>query len=154
MRPGSVRVLVRRLCGQIVGSCAAISDVNLLVCPQDTFPFDPPFVRVINPIINGGYVLGGGAICMELLTKQVRATMAPPSGSGGWALVINVFIPNETVFVRANHKSRKCEEMNRFSSGEQTSPMDTARVCLVFPSVRELSEQISAKKPPQEIESI
>ena len=37
---------------------------------QDTFPFDPPFVRVINPIISGGYVLGGGAICMELLTKQ------------------------------------------------------------------------------------
>ena len=37
---------------------------------QDTFPFDPPFVRVIYPIITGGYVLGGGAICMELLTKQ------------------------------------------------------------------------------------
>ena len=27
-------------------------------------------MRVINPIISGGYVLGGGAICMELLTKQ------------------------------------------------------------------------------------
>jgi len=27
-------------------------------------------VRVVRPIINGGYVLGGGAICMELLTKQ------------------------------------------------------------------------------------
>lgn len=38
---------------------------------QDTFPFDPPFVRVITPVISGGYVLGGGAICMELLTKQV-----------------------------------------------------------------------------------
>ena len=37
---------------------------------KDTFPFDPPFVRVINPVITGGYVLGGGAICMELLTKQ------------------------------------------------------------------------------------
>lgn len=37
---------------------------------KDTFPFDPPFVRVIAPIISGGYVLGGGAICMELLTKQ------------------------------------------------------------------------------------
>jgi hypothetical protein len=38
---------------------------------QDTFPFDPPFVRVISPVVSGGYVLGGGAICMELLTKQV-----------------------------------------------------------------------------------
>lgn len=37
---------------------------------KDTFPFDPPFVRVIHPVISGGYVLGGGAICMELLTKQ------------------------------------------------------------------------------------
>lgn len=37
---------------------------------QESFPFDPPFVRVINPVVSGGYVLGGGAICMELLTKQ------------------------------------------------------------------------------------
>ncbi|XP_035662684.1 ubiquitin-conjugating enzyme E2 Q2-like isoform X2 [Branchiostoma floridae] len=37
---------------------------------KENFPFDPPFVRIIAPIINGGYVLGGGAICMELLTKQ------------------------------------------------------------------------------------
>ncbi|XP_043936587.1 ubiquitin-conjugating enzyme E2 Q1 isoform X1 [Protopterus annectens] len=37
---------------------------------KDNFPFDPPFVRVVSPILLGGYVLGGGAICMELLTKQ------------------------------------------------------------------------------------
>lgn len=37
---------------------------------KDSFPFEPPFVRVVRPIINGGYVLSGGAICMELLTKQ------------------------------------------------------------------------------------
>jgi len=37
---------------------------------KDSFPFDPPFVRVVSPVISGGYVLGGGAICMELLTKQ------------------------------------------------------------------------------------
>jgi len=37
---------------------------------KDTFPFDPPFVRVVQPVITGGYVLVGGAICMELLTKQ------------------------------------------------------------------------------------
>jgi len=41
-----------------------------LCAHQDTFPFEPPFVRVIQPVISGGYVLGGGAICMELLTKH------------------------------------------------------------------------------------
>lgn len=38
---------------------------------KETYPFEPPFVRIVNPTISGGYVLGGGAICMELLTKQV-----------------------------------------------------------------------------------
>lgn len=37
---------------------------------QDNYPFEPPFIRVVTPAIIGGYVLGGGAICMELLTKQ------------------------------------------------------------------------------------
>lgn len=38
---------------------------------KETYPFEPPFVRIVAPTISGGYVLGGGAICMELLTKQV-----------------------------------------------------------------------------------
>lgn len=38
---------------------------------KENYPFEPPFIRVVHPIISGGYVLGGGAICMELLTKQV-----------------------------------------------------------------------------------
>jgi len=37
---------------------------------KEMFPFEPPFVRVVAPVISGGYVLVGGAICMELLTKQ------------------------------------------------------------------------------------
>uniref|UniRef100_A0A1I8ISW8 UBIQUITIN_CONJUGAT_2 domain-containing protein n=1 Tax=Macrostomum lignano TaxID=282301 RepID=A0A1I8ISW8_9PLAT len=37
---------------------------------KDTFPFEPPFVRVISPVLNNGYVLQGGAICMEVLTRQ------------------------------------------------------------------------------------
>lgn len=37
---------------------------------KENYPFDPPFVRVVFPVLTGGYVLGGGAICMELLTKQ------------------------------------------------------------------------------------
>lgn len=38
---------------------------------KETYPFEPPFVRVVYPCISGGYVLSGGAICMELLTQQV-----------------------------------------------------------------------------------
>lgn len=37
---------------------------------KESYPFQPPFVRVVHPVISGGYVLLGGAICMELLTKQ------------------------------------------------------------------------------------
>ena len=36
----------------------------------DNFPFAPPFVRVLAPRIEGGFVLDGGAICMELLTPK------------------------------------------------------------------------------------
>ncbi len=38
---------------------------------DDKFPYSPPFVRVVKPVIKGGYILAGGAICMELLTPQV-----------------------------------------------------------------------------------
>ena len=37
---------------------------------DDKFPYSPPFLRVVRPVLNGGYVLAGGAICMELLTPQ------------------------------------------------------------------------------------
>ena len=33
-------------------------------------PFDPPFVRMVHPVLHGGYVLEGGALCMELMTPQ------------------------------------------------------------------------------------
>ena len=36
----------------------------------DNFPFAPPFMRVSAPRIEGGFVLDGGAICMELLTPK------------------------------------------------------------------------------------
>ncbi|XP_056648079.1 ubiquitin-conjugating enzyme E2 Q2 isoform X2 [Diorhabda carinulata] len=44
--------------------------IQLNMLFKDTYPFEPPFVRVVYPVISGGYVLVGGAICMELLTKQ------------------------------------------------------------------------------------
>ena len=40
---------------------------------DDKFPYSPPFIRVVKPVLSGGYVLAGGAICMELLTPQVCA---------------------------------------------------------------------------------
>ncbi|XP_059671767.1 ubiquitin-conjugating enzyme E2Q-like protein 1 [Gavia stellata] len=36
----------------------------------DNFPFSPPFMRVLSPRLENGYVLDGGAICMELLTPR------------------------------------------------------------------------------------
>ncbi|EDO36585.1 predicted protein [Nematostella vectensis] len=36
----------------------------------ENFPFAPPFMRVLAPRIEGGFVLDGGAICMELLTPK------------------------------------------------------------------------------------
>eukprot|EP00039_Didymoeca_costata_P029782 m.26372 g.26372 ORF g.26372 m.26372 type:complete len:275 (-) comp7789_c0_seq1:107-931(-) len=47
-----------------------IDDVWLRVSFPDNYPFDPPFVRVLAPLVQGGYVLTGGAICMELLTPE------------------------------------------------------------------------------------
>lgn len=34
------------------------------------YPFEPPFVRVTAPVLRGGFVQSGGAICLEVLTKQ------------------------------------------------------------------------------------
>ncbi|EDO34392.1 predicted protein [Nematostella vectensis] len=47
-----------------------IDHILLNMTFTDKFPFDPPFVRVCYPVIQAGYVLSGGAICMELLTPQ------------------------------------------------------------------------------------
>ena len=38
---------------------------------KDSFPFAPPFVRVISPCLKGGFITQAGAVCMELLTPQV-----------------------------------------------------------------------------------
>lgn len=44
--------------------------IKLHISYKDNYPFAPPFVRIVSPVLMGGYVLSGGAICMELLTKQ------------------------------------------------------------------------------------
>ncbi|XP_012226889.1 ubiquitin-conjugating enzyme E2Q-like protein 1 isoform X3 [Linepithema humile] len=40
-----------------------------VIFPKE-FPFAPPFMRVISPRIEQGFVMHGGAICMELLTPR------------------------------------------------------------------------------------
>ncbi|XP_013772644.1 ubiquitin-conjugating enzyme E2Q-like protein 1 [Limulus polyphemus] len=49
---------------------SGIEYVLLNVTFPDTFPFAPPFMRVISPLIEKGFVMDGGAICMELLTPR------------------------------------------------------------------------------------
>lgn len=51
-----------------MGTAQGIDNIWLRVTFPDNFPFDPPFVRVVAPFVQGGYVLAGGAVCMELLT--------------------------------------------------------------------------------------
>lgn len=47
-----------------------MSCVQLSVSFPENFPFAPPFVRVLAPHIERGFVMEGGAICMELLTPR------------------------------------------------------------------------------------
>jgi ubiquitin-conjugating enzyme E2 Q len=47
-----------------------IDNVWFRVSFPDNFPFAPPFIRVLAPLVQGGYVLNGGAICLELLTPD------------------------------------------------------------------------------------
>ncbi|XP_006007584.1 ubiquitin-conjugating enzyme E2Q-like protein 1 [Latimeria chalumnae] len=36
----------------------------------ENFPFAPPFLRVLEPAVENGFVLDGGAVCLELLTPR------------------------------------------------------------------------------------
>ena len=49
-----------------------IDRVTLRVIFPDNFPNAPPFVHMLRPRLREGtgYVLGGGGICMEMLTPQ------------------------------------------------------------------------------------
>ncbi|CAF4757132.1 ubiquitin-conjugating enzyme E2Q-like protein 1 [Pieris rapae] len=47
-----------------------ISNILLHLVFPENFPFAPPFMRVIEPRIEKGFVMEGGAICMELLTPR------------------------------------------------------------------------------------
>uniref|UniRef100_A0A7N4Q0U9 E2 ubiquitin-conjugating enzyme n=1 Tax=Sarcophilus harrisii TaxID=9305 RepID=A0A7N4Q0U9_SARHA len=80
---------------------------------KDNFPFDPPFVRVVAPVLSGGYVLGGGALCMELLTKQ------------GWSSAYSI----ESVIMQINATLVKGKARVQFGANKVIS----SRLALTFP---------------------
>ncbi|KAK4288722.1 hypothetical protein Pmani_038263 [Petrolisthes manimaculis] len=47
-----------------------IHHILLSITFPDNFPFQPPFLRVLSPRMEKGFVMEGGAICMELLTPR------------------------------------------------------------------------------------
>jgi ubiquitin-conjugating enzyme E2 Q len=47
-----------------------VPNILLHLIFPDNFPFAPPFMRVVEPRIEKGFVMEGGAICMELLTPR------------------------------------------------------------------------------------
>lgn len=46
-----------------------VEHILLSVTFPANYPFEPPFVSVVAPILEKGFVMDGGAICMELLTR-------------------------------------------------------------------------------------
>ena len=46
------------------------NSIRIHVTFTSTYPYEPPFVRIISPVLHGGFVLPSGALCMELLTPQ------------------------------------------------------------------------------------
>ena len=73
---------------QLMQRAHGVDNIWLRVSFPSDFPFSPPFCRVLAPLVQGGYVLSGGAvpccatsasqgltlllgaICMELLTPD------------------------------------------------------------------------------------
>ncbi|ESO87499.1 hypothetical protein LOTGIDRAFT_235001 [Lottia gigantea] len=99
---------------------------------KDSFPFDPPFVRVVHPILTGGYVLGGGAICMELLTKQ------------GWSSAYNI----ESVILQISATLVKGKARIQF--GAWKSQYSLARAQQSFKSLVQIHEKNGWFTPPKE----
>ncbi|MEJ1281134.1 ubiquitin-conjugating enzyme E2Q family member 2 [Cricetulus griseus] len=99
---------------------------------KDNFPFDPPFVRVESPILSGGYVLGGGALCMELLTKQ------------GWSSAYSI----ESVIMQINATLVKGKARVRFGADKNQYNLETAQQS--YDSVVQMHEKKGWFTPPKE----
>lgn len=103
---------------------------------KETYPFEPPFVRVVHPIISGGYVLVGGAICMELLTKQ------------GWSSAYTV----EAVIMQIAATLVKGKARIQFGAAKvrDKSQYSLARAQQSFKSLVQIHEKNGWFTPPKE----
>ncbi|XP_053514871.1 ubiquitin-conjugating enzyme E2 Q2 isoform X2 [Artibeus jamaicensis] len=105
---------------QILKEKEGIEYILLNFSFKDNFPFDPPFVRVVLPVLSGGYVLGGGALCMELLTKQ------------GWSSAYSI----ESVIMQINATLVKGKARVQFGANKAGTPprrkMAKCTDCRVF----------------------
>ncbi|XP_051779212.1 ubiquitin-conjugating enzyme E2 Q1 isoform X5 [Erpetoichthys calabaricus] len=99
---------------------------------KDNFPFDPPFVRVVSPVLSGGYVLGGGAICMELLTKQ------------GWSSAYSI----ESIIMQINATLVKGKARVQF--GANKSQYSLTRAQQSYKSLVQIHEKNGWYTPPKE----
>ncbi|XP_067878881.1 ubiquitin-conjugating enzyme E2 Q1 isoform X2 [Heterodontus francisci] len=99
---------------------------------KDNFPFDPPFVRVVSPVLSGGYVLGGGAICMELLTKQ------------GWSSAYSI----ESVIMQISATLVKGKARIQF--GANKSQYSLTRAQQSYKSLVQIHEKNGWYTPPKE----
>ncbi|XP_063955517.1 ubiquitin-conjugating enzyme E2 Q1-like [Lytechinus pictus] len=99
---------------------------------HEHFPYNPPFVRVVWPILMGGYVLGGGAICMELLTKQ------------GWSSAYTI----EAVILQIAATLVKGKARIHFDAGK--SQYSLARAQQSFRSLVQIHEKNGWFTPPKE----
>ncbi|XP_012867399.1 PREDICTED: ubiquitin-conjugating enzyme E2 Q2 [Dipodomys ordii] len=117
---------------QILKEKEGIEYILLCFSFKDNFPFDPPFVRVVLPVLSGGYVLGGGALCMELLTKQ------------GWSSAYSV----ESVIMQINATLVKGKARVQF--GANKNQYNLARAQQSYNSIVQIHEKNGWYTPPKE----
>ncbi|KAI5695766.1 hypothetical protein M8J76_001233 [Diaphorina citri] len=112
------------------------NSILLNVLFKETYPFEPPFVRVVYPIISGGYVLIGGALCMELLTKQ------------GWSSAYTV----EAVIMQIAATLVKGKARIQFGAPKTVnqSPYSLAKAQQSFKSLVQIHEKSGWFTPPKE----
>uniref|UniRef100_A0A8C0PMP8 E2 ubiquitin-conjugating enzyme n=2 Tax=Canis lupus familiaris TaxID=9615 RepID=A0A8C0PMP8_CANLF len=163
---------------QILKEKEGIEYILLNFSFKDNFPFDPPFVRVVLPVLSGGYVLGGGALCMELLTKQgwssaysiesvimqINATLVKGKARVQFGANKNVHILPQTVLYmadsetfisleecRGHKRARKRTTMEAAFALEKLFPKQCHILGIVTPGIV-VTPMGSGNNRPQEIE--
>ncbi|XP_061773643.1 ubiquitin-conjugating enzyme E2 Q2-like isoform X1 [Nerophis ophidion] len=117
---------------QVLKEKEGVDYILLNLSYKDNFPFDPPFVRVVCPVLSGGYVLAGGALCMELLTKQ------------GWSSAYSI----ESVIMQINATLVKGKARVQF--GANKKQYNLARAQQSYKSLVQIHEKNGWYTPPKE----